>query len=149
MPEEIPSLRTTNGPIQQVAVEWLIPMGPRTMYGLLGAELQSKPKETLRLEVYSTSPEGESYVDTIASKISEDARISLPKEYVASVLKGASEACGNPSDLSGTLQFNCAVHGLVGSSEAIFKDLARIVVEVFSLPELLSEEALKPLFQFN
>lgn len=55
-------------------------------------------------------------------------RIGLPKEYAFAVAEGALVAGGKFPP--GVLSFICALHGEVGSSPALFRRMAKHVVDL-------------------
>jgi hypothetical protein len=57
----------------------------------------------------------------------------------------AKEKIGKLS--SGDLHFKCAAHGLVGSSEFIFRNLSCIVVSLLHLNALPPEQELETFFE--
>jgi len=136
--------------VHRGAVELCIPTGPRSIYGLLGAEFNQDESDKIRITVNISSDRGQQFVASLAGT-SDDVRIGLPEEYVNGVLGGvtlAREQIGHL--LSGDLVFNCAAHGLTGSSELIFKYASSIVLNILILnnDEWTADE-LAPLFQLR
>jgi hypothetical protein len=134
------------------AVELMRVLGPRTLYGLLGATFLPGGSERCVIQVAVDSafemppnwrfPElsREETSWTLATRL-DSIYVGLPEGYAPAVVNGAVRA----GELlgSGLLRFDCATHGLFGSSERIFQDLARLVVEIlFYEPGGLSEEQL-------
>jgi hypothetical protein len=111
------------------------------MYGLLGAELQPA-EEGFTIKLASTSSPLAPFEDAIASKTSEDVRGGLLDEYVQAVVDGMSEAAKQRQVLPrATVTCNLAACGMVGSSEAIFNALGKVLLNLLLMPEEPNEES--------
>ncbi len=123
-------LKTNGEPrpsVRQAAVELAVPVGGRVLYGILGATLSPTPGDMICVRVLKSIDIDVMVPWSLASRV-DSVYIGLPDEYSAGVLEGASP---NATILGpGTLTFNRAAHGLVGSSHAFFKRLATIVVDL-------------------
>jgi hypothetical protein len=75
---------------------------------------------------------GEPWQGSLAADIDE-VRIGLPREYSEAVLEGLFAGLLKPP--SGSLSVAEAAHGLVGSSSAFFRNLARATAELLCLGE--------------
>ena len=115
-----------------VAVEFYVPNGPRSLYGLLGASFSPDNDERLTIKVNISTPEGAGYEESLAKNVDE-VYVGLPSEYANSVLMGASEAVETSGIGFGTLSFHCGAHGVVGSSRMFFRLLAKIVVKLMTI----------------
>jgi len=125
---------------RRVAIEMSIPQGARSLYGLLGGELQKGQTGAFRYEVSVSTASGRPFEDSIAPS-PEDARIGLPEEYAQAVVDGLSEAGGASSVLpSGRMIISCAAHGAIGSSRLLFKRLARALAQILIADRLPSSE---------
>lgn len=121
----------------QVAAEMMIPTGGRALYGLLGAQMHPKETNSLILKVLTSKFEGPPFASTVGLPPPSDyIRIGLPKEYASSIVEGVLSAQEQLGSLpTGELIFNCAAHGLAGSSQEFFKCLGNIIVQLLSLDE--------------
>lgn len=118
---------------RQVAAEILVQTGGRALYGLLGAELFSQETNELQLKVTTSRFDGPPYVSSIALP-SEEVRIGLPDEYASSVVDAVLATAVSSAGLPpGKIIFNCAAHGLIGSSQQIFRALGQIIIRLFIL----------------
>jgi hypothetical protein len=128
-------------PARSVAVEWLIPLGPRSLYGLLGAKLCLHENACL-IEIIEEKPT-RGVAETIASRVSESSLVGMLPEYAAAVKRGAELALAGRSTLPACrITFCAAVVGEVGSCEAIFENLARVVLQLLLTPSLPSDAEL-------
>ena len=123
--------RTKSNPTQAVAVEWSVPLGPFTAYGLLSARLATSAETGMKLEVMTSGREGLRYEEALASKVSEDARVGLPVEYGDAVLVSLGDTLERRGcSMLGKLVVDHAAHGLVGSSPEMFARLAGVLGEL-------------------
>jgi hypothetical protein len=123
-----------------VAIEAVVPRGPRVMYGMLGGRYQAKTAGDLVVVVEYMpvgSELGERFVSPIA--IASDVPIvGLPEEFAEAVVEGVHDVGPTERPGSGTLTFACAAHSLSGSSPLIFRALGRVVATLIasgSVPE--------------
>ncbi|MHB8973312.1 MAG: hypothetical protein ACYC3X_24020 [Pirellulaceae bacterium] len=117
----------------RVAVELYVPAGAVTRTGLLGAVFSGDLLgEELTVRVaYSTKENDKPASWLLASKVDET-WIGLPRQYVDAIL-AAVLACPWLDQLgAGVLSFDRAAHGTVGSSPAVFGELAQCVVYLLS-----------------
>jgi hypothetical protein len=115
----------------RAAVELFVPVGGRALYGLLGAEFRpGGGAEGLTLRVDVSPGNGPGLPWALAAEI-DDVREGLPEAYVSGVLDGAATHALGP----GTLHFRWAAHGAAGSSEAIFRRIAQMVVTTLARAE--------------
>jgi hypothetical protein len=134
------------------AVELKRVLGPRTLCGLLGATFLPEESERCVIQVAVGSafeiPSNWRFPEfsrketswALAARV-DSIYVGLPEEYAPAVLNGAVRAGALLG--SGLVRFDCATHGLIGSSQRVFQDLARLVVEILSYePTGLSEEQL-------
>jgi hypothetical protein len=136
--------------VQKACVEWLVPTGPRAIYGLLGAEYVPIQNGEIHIQINSSQGNEPSFSDSLAHPI-DDVRVGLPSEYVPGIISGLSLAKQEIQELlSGKVIFQCAAHGQVGSSEMIFKYLSSIVIRILmSEDKNLSAEKLASLFPMD
>ncbi len=134
---------STIAEIKYAAVEIFAPKGVRALYGLLGAKFTPDNLEQLLVQVAFCGDTAKQVEWSLAAKV-DKIYAGLTSEYAPSVLDGAlrvAETLG-----SGVLRFECAAHGVVGSSPKIFRQLATISVELLTArAESLSEEELTAL----
>lgn len=119
------------------------------MYGLLGAAFVPAATGHLRVEVAGSEDTGNVFFASLASSL-DDVFVGLPREYVESVLDGACSA-SNIHDLgAGILRFDCAAHGHVGSSQALFRQLGEAVVLLFGIdPDEEARQEISELLQLE
>ncbi len=122
---------------KQAALEIIIPVGPRFLYGLLGAKFIPNDSGKIRLQVLVSTSTEPVYQKSIASEQNLDiVRVGLPGEYSNSVIEGALQALNHQlcTELgSGIIQFDQAAWGEIGSSNKIFRQIAATVVQLLAL----------------
>ena len=136
--------QSASGVVDAAAIEWLVPLGPRTVYGLLGGRLLPSADRSFTIEVGLSGEDGPQYESTLASKVSEDARVGLPAEYGQAVFDaavGALRGVGHP--VSGRIVFDHAAHGRVGSSPLIFSRLAMALIELLTSKRLPDQQSVE------
>jgi hypothetical protein len=72
-----------------VAIEILVPLGPRSMYGLLGCHFNPDRMGQLGVDVHVASSNGPVLPDSLATR-GDEVRIGLPAEYAGAILAGVS-----------------------------------------------------------
>ena len=118
-----------------LAIELVVQAGPRSLYGLLGAQVIPKEESEFVVSIWISNADGPRFDSSISPKF-EDVRIGLPSQYAAAVIKGALQATNEIDSLPfAQLNFTYAAHSRVGSSNTIFEFLGRLVTEL-----LLSKE---------
>jgi hypothetical protein len=80
------------------AIEWLVPLGPRFMYGLLGGDFTSNLNDSFQVEVCTSVEDGPHFSNSLANQIDE-ARVGFPAEYAPAVSLGVDLAA--KSELKG------------------------------------------------
>jgi hypothetical protein len=104
-------------------------LGHPSSYGLLGAEFMPDSSGRITVEVaLSGGADGETVTYDSLAAGSDTVRAGLPREYGSAVLQTGTlyaSALG-----PGTLRFDDAAHGMVGSSVAVFGWLTRIVLQL-------------------
>jgi hypothetical protein len=119
-----------------VAVEMRKPLGPRILYGLLGATFREEDSGNLLASISVTHSNGMPFGDSLAK--GDTAYWGFPREYAEAVLKTvqASESRIGP----GRLDFCCAAHAEIGSNQLIFALLTRTLLR--ALRDHLEGEAI-------
>lgn len=133
---------------REVAVEWLVPTGPRSLYGLLGARLEPSPG-SFKIESIMEAPE-RPCLDSLASRVSESPFVGMLPEYAAAaapVLAGILEDLSRRSGIA--VVIHAAVVGDVGSSPVFFANLARVVGALLLKSESPRHEELLDLLKFR
>lgn len=133
---------------RRAVIEILIPRGPRSLYGLLGAELHTANKsENLVIHVLTSHESGRPFTSSIALA-SEETQVGLPAAYSEAVFEGAiGQIKGIGGMCSGELVFDYAVHGQVGSAPIVFKWLAARLVQVLEVGEDINQQQLTEILQ--
>jgi len=137
----LPAKTVWSGTPLLAAVELVVPRGPRIWYGLLGGRLEPRSSDKLTITLTISGHSGPVLTDTLAPSYDE-VRVGLPGEYVEAVVAGfKSAAAATDALVAGELTVNCAAHGLVGSSNAIFEHLGDILLKLFNNvePEITDE----------
>jgi hypothetical protein len=98
-------------------------------YGLLGAGFTPGRLGQFVIQVAISDYNGQPLEWSLAQQI-DNVYTGLPAEYAQSVFEGASEA--ETVLGSGVLRFDCAAHGLVGSSPVIFRLLSKAIVHLLA-----------------
>ena len=110
---------------RMAAIEVFVPLGPRSIYGLLGGHWKPDLTGQLSIDVSVSTPNERLFADSLAMK-GVEVRVGLPSEYAKAVLAGVDMAKSELNELTaGKLSINCAAHGIIGSCEAVYKHLAR------------------------
>ncbi len=139
-----PSMHTTP---RCVAVEARIIMGPRDLYGALGASLVPNRSGQITIQVAVSDNRGRLYEDTLASKL-ETVYVGLPQEYVDGLFLGIADLPELRSLGAGTLCFDRAAHGDIGSCRRIYEQLTKSIVRLLACDwETVTEEELLLILQ--
>ena len=112
-----------------VAVELFIPLGGRFYCGVLGATFTPDQSNILVVQVAISANDSKQVGWLLASGI-DRMLVGLPSAYAASVIEGsvAAQVLG-----AGTLRFDRAAYGAIGSSERLFWHLADTVARVLAM----------------
>jgi|GEM_PF-2941391 len=161
--DEIPVQAEMRGPTKQlhsraggqlaasrsaVTVEWHIPLGPRSLYGLLGVEYTQLEGE-LRIETIDEEPQRK-FEDSLTSRVSDNAFVGLASEFREAVVKGILlEANKDGSNMCGGLLIKGAVVCEVNSCEAIFETLGRVVVALLRKSGDLEDDELQSMLVYQ
>src|SRR5258708_32577560 len=117
-------------------IEGSVPLGARSMYGLLGGQFKADATGHLSVDVSVSAANGRLLADSLAMK-GDEVRVGLPAEYAQGVLAGVSLAKGQLNALkAGKLSINCAAHGAIGSCGAVYEHLAVTLIKLFNTPSL-------------
>jgi hypothetical protein len=137
----------SQGKFMLAAVEVFVPLGPRSMYGLLGGQWTPDASGQFQVDVNVSAPNERLLADNLAIK-GDEVRVGLPSEYAKAVAAGVDLAQVHLSILpSGKLLIDHAAHGAIGSCEAVYKHLAAVLVKLFNSTEMeRSDEGLVKLF---
>lgn len=137
----------SEGGLRKAAVEILVPLGPRSIYGLLGGHFNPLSAGKLVVDVKVSASSGRLLANSLPMN-GDEVRIGLPAEYANAVLSGMDLAKSELESLiSGHLSIDCSAHAVAGSSESIFMHLASIVVRIFNGANVdLTDDELKRFF---
>lgn len=130
------------------AVEWHIPLGPRSLYGLLGIEYTPLEGE-LVVDVMDETPSRQCG-DSLTSQVSDHPLVGLSSEYWAAALKGILEGFAKDGKvMSGRLLISASVVGEVNSCEGIFENLGRVVTALLCASSVVLEGELHTLLIYK
>jgi hypothetical protein len=110
--------------ISSVVLEVVLPWGAMSSYGLLGFSFAPHSGDRLRLIIPAES--GQVWYSPLASN--EEVRLGLPHEFAAPVLARARRTASACGLTAGTVGFWYAASGSVGSSVALFEELAHLLL---------------------
>jgi hypothetical protein len=131
---------------RMAAVELAIPHGAKTSYALLGGELAAADADGLDV-IVSLSDASTPFQASLVAKIDE-VSTGLLDEYADAVIRGVAavaERAGAPT--RSALQFRCAAHGRIGSSQAAFERVSGLVLQLLLLPDGASDRHIRALFE--
>jgi hypothetical protein len=132
--------------LKLAAIEIFVPLGPRSMYGLLGGQFDPETAGHLSVDVRVSAANGRLLADSLAMK-GDEVRVGLPAEYAQAVLVGVDLAATEPNTVApGRLSISCAAHGAIGSCEAIYKHLSTTLVKLFNTASQPSDDEIARLF---
>jgi hypothetical protein len=119
---------------KQAAVEVFVPVGPRSMYGLLGGEFTPSATGQLKVTIISISSaaNGKLLPSSLLS-LSDQVHVGLPGEYCEAVKEGIRLAQKEIAVAPGELVISYAAYGEIGSCAAVFKHLAAVLVKLVSM----------------
>lgn len=118
-------------PSKVIAVEFLIPLGPRSMYGLLGGAFSASPTSTLRIAVPNTTIGG-TYVSSLCGT-SDCIERGFPIEYTDAIKEGAHMVKNEEEIAQGELVISHAAYSEKSTCYIIYKHLAATLVKLASL----------------
>lgn len=131
-------------PALLVALEILVPRGGRAEYAALMATLKTGATGTATITVEVTDADGPAYVDSLAKRM-DTVRLGLPAEYAQAIADSAAaqiESAREGAIVPGRLiTFARALHGEVGSSQAIFASVARSLCQLLVHPQMCDSDA--------
>ena len=127
----------------QAAIELFIPLGPRAMYGLLGARFVANQSGELIIEIGSTELAGDVVPDTLAMR-GDIVRVGLPSEYINGVSNGIELALPDLAKLgAGVMTVSCAAYAEISSCEDIYSKVFRMLAALLSVGDSsMSDEIL-------
>ena len=126
------SAGSTSIPAGAVVVELCVPVGPYSLYGLLGATFTPLRTADLTIRV-GICESGPSYVSTLTHG-ADHPRVVLPRVFANTVADVAGRYQETGQILSaGTLSFDRAVCGDVGSAPVIFGVLATACMRLLAM----------------
>jgi hypothetical protein len=118
---------------RQAGLELFIPVGPRTMYGLLAGTLTPGTEARLEVQIAISERQEQLYRETMAMGY-EHVCVGLPYEYAKAleqvVLATAKQLKSLPV---GKLWIDYAAHGRVGSNQRIFEHLTICLLKLLAM----------------
>jgi|HubBroStandDraft_5_1064220.scaffolds.fasta_scaffold151810_2 hypothetical protein len=122
--------------LKLAAVEVFVPLGPRSMYGLLGGGFEAGTEDNLNVDVNISGENGQTYSNSLAAT-GDEVRVGLPAEYAKAVITGVEFTKNELNSIvAGKITINGAAYGTIGSCDAVFKHLTVILVKLFNLTNL-------------
>jgi hypothetical protein len=126
-----PASNSRKANVHRAAIEILVPLGPRSMYALIGGEYSPDNSNALEVEL-AISDDGPIFSDSLASS-GDVVKIGLPSEYAQGVFKGLSIGCTDLNWIgAGKLRITCSAHGVMWSNEAIYSQVASILIKLIN-----------------
>jgi hypothetical protein len=123
-------------------IELFIHVGGYCPYALLGGEFTSEDSSILRIKVAVSENGGDPFTQNLSRGI-DQVWTGLPADYSEAVIEGAAKVGANHILGAGTLVFDRAAHGSIGSSRSIFSRVSGAVVRLLGTePLALSNEGL-------
>ncbi|QDH21686.1 hypothetical protein [Saccharibacillus brassicae] len=111
---------------KKIAVELKLPRNS-SYYALLGGEYIPNQTSQLKIKVYVNKDSNVLYNSELVSE--EDIYLSIPNEYANVIINTVKDAMIKSNlQLAGTLSFALSAHSRVGSSEAIFSKITKILI---------------------
>ena len=124
------------------AVEVVVPLGPRAMYGLLGGRINPASGRLLSVEVATSISNGQLLFDTLALP-GEEVKSGLPAEFGPAIISAVALARQEMPNLPpGRITIECAAHGSVSSSYRMFQRLTQILLRILTSGRELTDEVL-------
>ena len=100
-------------------------------YALLGISFEHGNSDKLVIKVNSSDLDGKIIESSIAS-LDDEIHVGIPLEYSEEVFNVAKNYLNGVPCSSGTITFDIAAHGYVGSSSAIFGIATEILLKILS-----------------
>lgn len=116
--------------VSKIAVEWKLPHGGMSSYGLLGLHVLSSDASEISLK-YVSEAQSSPYLDAMVKPPSDEASIGLPKEFSEAVFSILAKKAVNLRGVR--LVVDVAASGSVGSSAAHFENLATILLKLLQV----------------
>lgn len=133
---------------RSTAVEWSIPVGGRSLYGLLGVAFMPLQRE-LQIETIDEVPHRK-YSDSLMLGTSDNILVGLSTEYRTSVVYGIlTELEENGEGISGRILTSSAVIGEQSSCRKILENIGRVVTALLRTTGNLSEPELRSIVVFR
>ncbi len=133
----LPASRNGSGPARAFGAEWFVPVGPRALYGLLGAKLVPSAATELLVEVQfgANGPEYRSNLVPRGSSLCPEIRAGLCHDYAAAVAEGVQEyqLLRGRFPFGGSLVFDTAASDEMSSCFSQFRALAFLLVRLMLL----------------
>jgi hypothetical protein len=121
--------------VRRGALEMLVPIGGRLIYGLLGGILVPANPVVLRVEIHISENRSKRFNGAILK--SEKTFVGLPREYVPGIQRALAISGDHiPTLPAGSIKLEHAAHGEVSSNQAIFGHLTISLIKLFSLENI-------------
>jgi hypothetical protein len=139
--------RRGSGGIKKAAIEISVPLGGRTLYGLLGAEWRPMQSDRFLAEVWLSEGSDHPFEGSLGL-MGHAVLIGLPTEFVPGVNAGIELASKILNGLTpGKMTFHCAAYSDVGTSIAVVKHLTAVLIRIFeSSPGTKTDEQMVEMF---
>jgi hypothetical protein len=119
----------------KIGIEIASVVGPRTLYGLLGATFDSSDAGILKFEVCSSFGHEALLEDSLITNHSIDLiHVGLLNEYADAVNESIASSESTLEKIgSGKIVFNHAAYGDIGSSPSIFRKLTDVILKYIGM----------------
>lgn len=141
-----------NSVTRKAALEIIVPVGPKSLYGLLGAEFEPNDSGHLVLEVLVSTDNEPIYTKSLANDL-DLVKVGLPSEYKESVVDGILDHLKNNQIShqlgSGILKIDRAAHGEINSSNKFFRQIAITLIQLLMLEGAISDTEVTDIINTN
>ncbi|MEC0128991.1 hypothetical protein [Paenibacillus pabuli] len=129
---------------KELAVELKLPRNS-SYYALLGLEFTPNQTSELRIKIKIKNSSDDLYDSEL--ELNEEIYLGIPSEYANSIINSAKEVLLESSwQHSGSITFTLGAHSLIGSSEAVFSKVTKVLVALLenelSLGSSLSDRSI-------
>jgi len=141
-----PALAINRARPESAAIE--VRLGPpRDFTGALGARFIPDSGTALCVQLLTSDYYNSEIVPWALAQTRDEFRVGLPDEYVDGLFRGVDRSTHREGLGSGTLRFDRAAHGMIGSAPVVFGWLAEAVIYLLTLGDTSADvRELHPFF---